>query len=142
MKRKGILLVCIVLAIIAGIYTQKFIKAQKAKKTPIAVDISQKDLIDIAAFKALQNSGEPYQLIDVRQPEEYAISFIDGATLIPLPTLKTKLENIEKDKAVILYCRSGKRSGMALDILRQAGYPKVLSLEGGILAWEAAHQSK
>jgi rhodanese-related sulfurtransferase len=76
------------------------------------------------------------KLVDVREPEEYAESRIDGCTLIPLDEVSTRGE-AELDKAddIVLYCAHGVRSMHALMALRMLGFEKLRSLEGGIAAW-------
>jgi rhodanese-related sulfurtransferase len=84
-----------------------------------------------------QAAKTPHQLIDVRTPEEFAEGHIPGAVNISLQSLSSRIDKIARDRAVILYCRSGNRSGMALTALRQAGYTEVYNL-GGIGSWQAA----
>lgn len=77
-------------------------------------------------------------LIDVREPEELkSDGYIAGAVNIPLGTLQANLNKIPKDKEVVVYCRSGHRSGNALNQLKQLGYTNVKSMAGGINKWKA-----
>lgn len=76
------------------------------------------------------------QLIDVRQPKEYREAHIPGAKLIPLNELPQRLDEIDAAKNTIVYCRSGKRSSAACQILDQAGITGVLNLRGGMLEWQ------
>lgn len=81
------------------------------------------------------------QLIDVRTPEEYAEGHIAGSTNINYyaSNFVTECENeLDKNRPVAVYCRSGHRSGLAARVLSKAGY-NVTNLEGGILAWNAAN---
>jgi rhodanese-related sulfurtransferase len=78
------------------------------------------------------------QLIDVRTPGEYASGHLAGAKLIPVQEIDKRLAEIDKHKPVLLYCRTGHRSGNALKILLEHGYPDVKHVEGGITAWQAA----
>ena len=78
------------------------------------------------------------QLIDVRTAGEYAEGHLAKAKLIPLQELDQRLAEIDKSKPVLLYCRSGHRSGNALKILQGKGYTDVKHIEGGIGAWQAA----
>jgi phage shock protein E len=66
-------------------------------------------------------------IIDVRTPEEYAQRHIDGALNLPHDTISARIADAVPDKntPIILYCRSGRRSGIALDILKGMGYSKV-----------------
>ena len=78
------------------------------------------------------------QLIDVRTPAEYAEAHLANAKLIPLQELEGRWAEIDKAKPVLLYCRSGHRSGMALKILRDKGYAQAQHIQGGISAWLGA----
>ena len=77
----------------------------------------------------------PPQFIDVRSREEYREARIPGSRLIPLQELGSRLKEIDKVKPVLLYCRSGNRSGMAFQTLKGNGYLNVAHIRGGILAW-------
>jgi adenylyltransferase/sulfurtransferase len=80
-------------------------------------------------------AGEPLFLLDVREPEEYQICFIPGATLIPLKQLPERLIEIDGSREIVAYCRTGKRSAQAVELLRKAGYTSAKNLAGGIHAW-------
>ena len=79
-----------------------------------------------------------YLLIDVRQPAEYAEGHIPGAQLIPLPEIESRLQELEPDKNLILYCRTGGRSAVAAALVKDAGPRQGLlyNLVGGIAGWE------
>ena len=74
-------------------------------------------------------------LIDVREPEEFAGGAIDGARLIPLGVLPARLEEVPRDRDVVVYCQTGGRSARALEILRGAGFTRARHLRGGYAAW-------
>lgn len=78
------------------------------------------------------------QLIDVRTAGEYAEGHLANAKLIPVQEIAQRLAEIDKSKPVLLYCRSGHRSGNALKILQGQGYKDAKHIEGGIGAWQAA----
>ncbi len=86
-------------------------------------------------LKALLGSGEELRLIDVREPDEWAIGHIDGATLVPLATVPATCASWDPDEKIVLMCRSGKRSSDALAYLAQQGFTDLTNLRGGILAW-------
>lgn len=91
--------------------------------------------IDVQALAQLKQSGEPFQLIDVREPYEFAISQIDGE-LIPLKSVSDFVHKIQKDRKVIIHCRSGVRSAKAIRELEEKfGFDNLYNLKGGILAW-------
>lgn len=82
-------------------------------------------------------SGEDLVLIDVRQPEEHAEVHIPNSILIPLGELPARLDELEqyRDREIILYCRSGNRSGQACMFLSMQGFHHLANLEGGMLQW-------
>jgi rhodanese-related sulfurtransferase len=77
-------------------------------------------------------------LIDVREPSEYAAGHIPGVKLIPLGSLPSRVNEISKDKFVVMTCRSGNRSGQATKFLRDQGFDNVHNMTGGINAWQQA----
>ncbi len=79
-------------------------------------------------------SGEDFQLIDVREPYEYDIAHI-GGTLIPKGEILKHLDLIDRNKNVVIYCRSGRRSQDVIDLLEESGIHNLKNLKGGILAW-------
>ncbi len=83
-------------------------------------------------------SGEKLNLVDVREPHENA-EFNIGGTLLPLGKVQTmQVEDIDniKNEEVIVYCRSGNRSGQAALMLETFGFTDVKNLTGGMLAWK------
>jgi len=102
---------------------------------------SQTHELSIKAFIELKNSNEAYTLVDVRQPEEHAEVCIKEALLMPLDIFETRITELDKNKTIILQCRSGVRSLAAQEILRKAGFKKTYNLTGGILAWLDFHQA-
>jgi adenylyltransferase/sulfurtransferase len=92
--------------------------------------------ISVTDLKRLFDNGTVVQLIDVRQPDEWAFANIDGAKLIPFGGLLQRMDELDPDQEAIIHCRSGVRSARAIVALKQAGYPGELkNLRGGILAW-------
>ncbi len=92
--------------------------------------------ITVEELKERMDKGEKLYIIDVREPHEYE-EYNIGATLIPLGTLPSKLEELQalKEEEVILHCRSGARSGNAKLFMEDSGFSKVRNLLGGMLAW-------
>jgi rhodanese-related sulfurtransferase/rubrerythrin len=76
-----------------------------------------------------------FLLLDVRQPEEYEAGHIPGAKLIPLGELETRQGELDRNKRIITYCRSGHRSMAAAIALCGLGFKDVQHLDGGILDW-------
>jgi adenylyltransferase/sulfurtransferase len=90
--------------------------------------------ITVKELKRRIDAGEDVQLIDVREPYEYQIAQI-GGKLIPQNDVPQRLAEIDRNREVVVHCRSGARSQRIAEFLVQSGYPKVVNLAGGILAW-------
>ncbi|HLA53506.1 MAG TPA: rhodanese-like domain-containing protein, partial [Flavitalea sp.] len=83
----------------------------------------------------MQVKGEPYQLIDVREPHEYQIVNI-GGELMPLSTISGHADDIAHDRKVVVHCKVGGRSAKAIRELEEKyGYNNLYNLKGGILAY-------
>ena len=91
-----------------------------------------------AARDLLASKAQP-ALVDVREPAEWNQGHLPGATLVPLATLAERIGEVapERDRPVLLYCRSGARSLRGAQTLRELGYARPINLAGGILDWEA-----
>jgi len=90
--------------------------------------------------KTRMDAGEKLHIIDVREPHENT-DFNIGGTLVPLGNIQSmQLDELEelKNEELILYCRSGNRSGQACLILEMAGFTNVKNLTGGMLYWRDA----
>ena len=86
------------------------------------------------AYQRLQQ-GEDLLLLDVRSPAEYDEIRIPGAKLIPLGALRTRLNEIPKDRTVVPFCKVSLRGFEAQVILQQAGFTNICYMEGGVLGW-------
>lgn len=80
-------------------------------------------------------SAEPPRIIDVRDPEEFAVCRIPGAELIPLQELPGRMAEIDPDVPTVLLCKMGGRSFQAGMFLKQNGFQNVFNLAGGMVAW-------
>lgn len=90
--------------------------------------------MDRARQHIAQNKLDTYNLIDVRQPEEYAEGHVPGATSIPLSELPGRIDEIDRSKLTLVYCRSGGRAGNGTALLTQAGFEQAHNI-GGIMEW-------
>ena len=82
------------------------------------------------------DKGGNVQLIDVRQPDEFAFAKIEGAKLIPLGELMRRMNEIDPTRETVFQCKTGIRSARAVEFLQQAGFTGSLkNLRGGITAW-------
>ncbi len=102
-------------------------KQEKAVKNGIP-QLSVKEL------KRRLDAGEDVFILDVREPYEYQIANI-GGKLIPQNDVPQRLAEIDRDREIVVQCRSGARSQRIAEFLQQSGYTKVANLAGGILAW-------
>ena len=86
--------------------------------------------------KEIMDSEEGYIILDVRTQEEYDEGHIPGAILIPNTQIEAQAEQIltHKDQLILVYCRSGRRSKLAADILVELGYTNIKEF-GGIIDW-------
>jgi molybdopterin/thiamine biosynthesis adenylyltransferase/rhodanese-related sulfurtransferase len=85
-------------------------------------------------LKARLDRGDDIYVLDVREPHEFQICNINGH-LIPLGELSRRVHELDSSREIVAHCKSGKRSAEAVEFLRGAGFRKVSSLKGGILAW-------
>ncbi len=86
--------------------------------------------------KKIMDSGEELVILDVREQDEFDAGHIPGAILIPYTEIENKAEEIipDKDKQVLVYCRSGRRSKIAAESLAKLGYSNIKEF-GGIIDW-------
>jgi rhodanese-related sulfurtransferase len=74
-------------------------------------------------------------MIDVREADEWRAGHVAGATHIPFGDLASRLAEIPRSREVLLFCRSGNRSGKATEFLRAHGFGRARNVQGGIVAW-------
>ena len=123
MKRLCLILLAVLLLTACG---------QKMETTQEAAYMN----ITPAEAKKLMDTEEDYVLLDVRTQEEYDDGHIAGAILIPDTEIRDRAEQelTNKDQLILVYCRSGRRSKLAAEILEELGYPRIREF-GGILDW-------
>lgn len=94
--------------------------------------------VDVKTAQSMVSQGA--LLLDVREPAEYAAVHASQAKLMPLGEVGLRLRELEawKDKPVAVICRSGRRSAQAVLILQEAGFTKVVNVQGGTNAWVEA----
>jgi sulfur-carrier protein adenylyltransferase/sulfurtransferase len=124
-------------------FSMRTLKIKKWNKTPITalidydifcgIEPPKKEIIfkniSMEELQDLEMEGEDFQLIDVREPHEYAIANL-GGELIPLGTLRAQLHRISKNKRVIVHCQTGARSKKAISILQnEFGFENLWNLE-------------
>jgi sulfur-carrier protein adenylyltransferase/sulfurtransferase len=90
--------------------------------------------VTVTELKKMMDAKEDFQLLDVREEHERDIASI-GGELIPMNEIMDNLDKVSKEKKVVVYCRSGKRSGAIVQTLETQGFKNVYNLKGGILTW-------
>ncbi|TDD65032.1 adenylyltransferase/sulfurtransferase MoeZ [Actinomadura darangshiensis] len=102
-----------------------------------ATEAAKDSTISVKDLKGMQDRAEDIFLVDVREPNEYEIVSIPGATLIPKGEFLngSALERLPQDKKIVLHCKSGVRSAEALAVVKNAGFGDAVHVGGGILAW-------
>lgn len=107
-----------------------------AAATPAPL-ITQADLL-----ARIEKQDDSLVVLDVRTPEEFAAGHVPGARNISHDELAARLDELTgaRDKDVVLYCRSGRRSTLAEETLREAGFTRLRHLEGDFQAWQAEQQ--
>lgn len=96
--------------------------------------------ITVQELKAWMASNEDFNIIDVREPDEYRECAIEGSKLIPLGELPSRLSELDKTQTYVMQCRSGGRSARAVEILEKNGFKNAINLAGGILDWIKLNQ--
>ncbi|MBZ0234965.1 MAG: rhodanese-like domain-containing protein [Deltaproteobacteria bacterium] len=98
--------------------------------------MSYKDVTPSAAFAARSDA----RVVDVREPDEFVgeLGHIPGSELVPLATIGSAASAWDRNKPLLLVCRSGARSGRAAQALAGAGFQRVMNLAGGMIAYNAA----
>ncbi|MDQ3321092.1 MAG: rhodanese-like domain-containing protein [Acidobacteriota bacterium] len=92
--------------------------------------------ITATELKKQMDAGEDIQLIDVRNQDENAFARIEGAKLIPLGEILTRMNEIDSTRETVIHCKAGGRSAKAIEALERSGFKGTLkNLKGGITAW-------
>lgn len=96
---------------------------------------SEYEITPLELVAWLERDDRPY-LLDVRNPYEVEIASIPGTDkLIPVQELMRRVQELDSAREIVIYCRSGARSGQAVEFLKSAGFRKVKNLVGGVLRW-------
>jgi adenylyltransferase/sulfurtransferase len=90
--------------------------------------------IDVHQLKSKLDTGEDFELIDVREPHEHQICNLDQARLMPLNEVPQRLSELDSSKRYVVHCKMGGRSAQAVELMRQAGLDAT-NVKGGITAW-------
>jgi rhodanese-related sulfurtransferase len=92
---------------------------------------------DVATVAAMQKNGDDFLLLDVREPDEYAIAKITGSVLIPMRELHDRIGELDehRDRLIVVHCHHGGRSLRVTQHLLSIGFTKVQNMAGGIEQW-------
>ncbi len=136
--RKSKILFTITMMILSAI---SFGNVQNKQDVPSPQSIIEKHSISVDFAKRFIESSindTNFVLLDVRRPDEYEQGHIRGAKNINFLSadFKKKVSSLDKNKKYLLYCRSGHRSGMALQVFLEMGFKQVYNMKGGIIQWK------
>lgn len=135
-------LACILLAVAAAACSSATPTASPAptlRVSPSPTPGPASDLpleVDVATAAQMRDAGA--FILDVRELDEWVSGHIPDATLVALGSLASRVEEVPKDRDVVVVCRSGNRSAQGRDILLNAGFSRVTSMAGGMNDWAAA----
>jgi phage shock protein E len=135
MKTRLVTLLAILLMGAAGVVPTAF--AGDPAPAASTESMSQADLL-----ARLGRKDPDLVVLDVRTPAEFAAGHVPGARNVSHDLLSSRLAELAplRNKQVVLYCRSGRRTLLAADVLHAAGFTRLAHLEGDYLAWEAEHR--
>ena len=109
-----------------------------AVSTVLAADAPLPVVTQDAFLESLEAGAQAPFVLDVRTPDEYAAGYVPGAVNIPHDQLASRLAEVPKDREVVVYCRSGRRSEIAGQVLSGHGYTKLEHLQGDMMGWQDA----
>jgi phage shock protein E len=133
LKKQPWIILVLLAIIVGGIYLVVSDSSDESEAVS-----TQPQLISPNAYQEqFVSVARDHTLLDVRTPEEFASGHIAGAGNIAVETLASRLDEVPRDKPVVVYCRSGNRSATAARILDEAGFTNVYDL-GGIISWVEA----
>ncbi|MBL7856975.1 MAG: rhodanese-like domain-containing protein [Cyclobacteriaceae bacterium] len=98
--------------------------------------------INVTTFLSMRSKNTMLSVLDVRTPAEIAEGKIEGAMTMDYsqPDFSNRIDKLDKNQPIVVYCAVGGRSSSAAEIMRKKGFKEVYNLEGGIQAWRAAGQ--
>ena len=116
-----------ILAVVAAVYTPQLLNW----------DNESGDYGDVTVAEASILIGDKPELVilDVRTQTEYDDGHLEGAVLIPVQELPDRLDELDKGDELLVYCRTGNRSGTAVGILEDNGFTKIYHMNDGISTW-------
>jgi rhodanese-related sulfurtransferase len=131
-------------ALLAALFLALPAVGHAADRTPAAVAPAPASTVAVAevSVNALRDrqAGKDATLfvLDVRSGEEYAAGHVPGAVNVPYDQVAARIAELPKDRQIVLYCRSGRRVGIAAEVLAANGFKSLAHLTGDMPAWEAS----
>ena len=96
-------------------------------------------IMNVTCSEASERASLGALIVDVRDDDEFAELHVAGSFHVPLPDIEMRIAEIPKDRDVLLFCRSGRRSEKARELLEQShSFSNVSNVDGGIIAWDEA----
>ena len=126
----------LVLVIGFGVFNYQTISSPVGNQSQSELIQQRGNYLSVDEANQYRNAGA--FMLDVRTPAEWLEVHIPGATLIPLDELGFRMNELPADEKIVIYCLTGNRISQALDILLNAGYSDIFSMDGGIQDWIAA----
>lgn len=121
--------------ILAAVVSGSGVGATDSAQVPLSESAAAEYPREINVRQAREKLSGGAFFLDVRESGEWDVMRVPGAVLIPLGQLPNRLNQIPRDKEIVIVCASGSRSRTALDIVRKAGFEKSSSMSGGVLLW-------
>ena len=97
--------------------------------------MSVPDEISVRELARKRTAGDDFVLLDVREADELALAALDGVVHVPMHEIRARLDELPRDREIVVMCHGGMRSGRVASYLRQNGYTRVANLAGGIDSW-------
>jgi len=97
--------------------------------------VSVPDEISVRELARKRTAGDDFVLLDVREPDELALAALDGVVHVPMHEIRARLDELPRDREIVVMCHGGVRSDSVARFLRAEGFPRVSNLAGGIDAW-------
>lgn len=138
MVRTVLAMVLVATAFMAGCGREQ--EKQEAAETEEAAATAGNLTPAEARAMILANRDNPdFVLLDIRRPEEYAAGHLEGAELLDFyaPGFKDELAGLDRNKTYLIYCRTGRRTGIALGMMKELGFSDASHMTGGITRWQA-----
>lgn len=131
---KNLVILILSVSLVIGVVLAGGCRSQETT-APVIEDVSPQEAL--ALIQENQDSPD-FVILDVRTPEEYADGHIENAINLDFrsPDFPDEIGKLDKNKTYLLYCRSGNRSGQALEIIRELNFQKIYHLSAGIIGWQ------